>query len=108
MKSEIERELNTDEIKRQLHNEAILDEMRSLESDVNTIGNNFPDETIDNEDPNPGELETAVSGLQKGVSRSQNEPIADARFEEGEEPRDLDSEDFEFSNEPHPNDNRGN
>jgi len=38
VKVEIEREIGMDEVRRQLHNEAILEEMRELESQVGTIG----------------------------------------------------------------------
>ena len=38
VKVEIEREIGMDEVRRQLHNEAILEEMRALEKDVGTIG----------------------------------------------------------------------
>jgi len=41
VKVEIEREIGMDEVRRQLHNEAILDEMRELESQVGTIGNDM-------------------------------------------------------------------
>jgi len=41
VKVEIEREIGMDEVRRQLHNEAILDEMRELESQVGTIGNDL-------------------------------------------------------------------
>jgi sec-independent protein translocase protein TatB len=34
MKAEIEREIGMDEIRRQLHNEAVLDEIKRLERDV--------------------------------------------------------------------------
>ena len=36
VKTEIEREVGMDDIKRQLHNEAIMDEMKRLESQVKT------------------------------------------------------------------------
>ncbi len=36
MKTEIEREVGMDEIRRQLHNEAVMDEMKRLERDVLT------------------------------------------------------------------------
>ena len=38
VKVEIEREIGMDEVRRQLHNEAIMEEMRALESDVGKIG----------------------------------------------------------------------
>jgi len=41
VKVEIEREIGMDEVRRQLHNEAILEEMRELESQVGTIGNDL-------------------------------------------------------------------
>lgn len=75
-------------------------------------------------------LHTAQSGLIKDQSGLQTTPSAwqadesehaenltdpddnSPHFEEGEaeleEPRDFDSDDFQYSNEPHPNDNRGN
>jgi sec-independent protein translocase protein TatB len=34
MKTEIEREIGMDEIRRQLHNEAVMDEMKRLEHDI--------------------------------------------------------------------------
>ncbi len=39
VKAEIEREIGMDEVRRQLHNEAILDEMKRLEADVQNVGN---------------------------------------------------------------------
>ena len=37
VKTEIEREIGMDEVRRQLHNEAILEEMRALETEVGNI-----------------------------------------------------------------------
>lgn len=45
MKTEIEREIGMDEIRRQLHNEAVMDQIKRLERDVrgeNTNGTNPP------------------------------------------------------------------
>jgi sec-independent protein translocase protein TatB len=39
VKAEIEREIGMDEVRRQLHNEAILDEMKRLEADVKNVDN---------------------------------------------------------------------
>lgn len=38
VKSEIEREIGMDEVRRQLHNESIMEEMQRLEADVQKIG----------------------------------------------------------------------
>ncbi len=165
VKVEIEREIGMDEVRRQLHNEAILDQMRSLETEVNSIGKEVTEhatEAIDatanditaskptasnitpsdttSGDTTASDLEAAMSDLeraqleletaqsdlqtaQRDVATAQGDlqttPSAwqpqdngEPHFEEGEaeleEPRDFDSDDFEYSNEPHPNDNRGN
>lgn len=38
VKSEIEREIGMDDVRRQLHNESIMEEMQRLEDDVHKIG----------------------------------------------------------------------
>ena len=46
MKTEIEREIGMDEIRRQLHNEAVMDQIKRLERDVrgeNANGSNHAD-----------------------------------------------------------------
>jgi sec-independent protein translocase protein TatB len=45
MKAEIEKEIGMDEIKRQLHNEAVMEEMRKIEQDVKTFGQEVKTET---------------------------------------------------------------
>ncbi len=57
VKIEIEREIGMDEVRRQLHNEAILEEMRALESDVGKIGNNLQ---TDDYDVNPSHSDPAT------------------------------------------------
>lgn len=113
VKVEIEREIGMDEVRRQLHNEAILDEMRSLETDVNTIGSKVSDDLTDDFDTTADELDTAMSDLEENVKAVDDtqfkEPHEQAPHnEEGEaaleEPRDFDTDDFQYSNEPHPDD----
>jgi len=53
VKVEIEREIGMDEVRRQLHNEAILEEMRALESDVGKIGDNLQADVADDDDITP-------------------------------------------------------
>lgn len=114
VKVEIEREIGMDEVRRQLHNEAILDEMRALESDVNHIGKNVADDTANAIETTADDLENAMSDLEakSDLSAPSRPDDTDIHFEEGEaeleEPRDFDTDDFQYSNEPHPNDNRGN
>lgn len=50
VKIEIEREIGMDEVRRQLHNEAILEEMRALETDVNNIQHEAEQELRDDRD----------------------------------------------------------
>lgn len=57
VKVEIEREIGMDEVRRQLHNEAILEEMRALESDVGNIGDPLKD---DDYDVNPSHAEEEI------------------------------------------------
>lgn len=79
VKIEIEREIGMDEVRRQLHNEAIMDEMRELESDVGKIGNNLQTDMADNDDgrshtdAGPADAEDAVD------NQIVNEPHPDDR-----------------------------
>ncbi|MEM7220327.1 MAG: Sec-independent protein translocase protein TatB [Pseudomonadota bacterium] len=43
VKNEIDREIGMDEVRRQLHNEAIMEEMERLKNDVNSIGDDARD-----------------------------------------------------------------
>ena len=63
VKVEIEREIGMDEVRRQLHNEAILEEMRELESQVGKIGNDLEaqaDEIVN--EPHPSDALGDASG----------------------------------------------
>ena len=59
VKVEIEREIGMDEVRRQLHNEAILEEMRALESDVGNIGDSIHGDG-DDYDVNPSHAEDDI------------------------------------------------
>jgi len=43
VKAEIEREIGMDEVRRQLHEEAIMEQMKKIEEDVKDIGNEIYD-----------------------------------------------------------------
>ena len=45
IKSEVEKEIGMDDIRRQLHNEAVMDEMRNLEQDVRDFGSDMKKQT---------------------------------------------------------------
>jgi len=97
VKVEIEREIGMDEVRRQLHNEAILEEMRELESNVNSISQGLEKEvetnqetSIDSNEPSipdatVDELNAAMRGLEANVKV-------------------VHTDEYEYSNEPHPDD----
>lgn len=45
LKTEVEKEIGMDDIRRQLHNEAVMDEMKNLENDVRSFGDEVRHET---------------------------------------------------------------
>ncbi len=120
VKVEIEREIGMDEVRRQLHNEAILEEMRELESSVNTIGQNITTEVetsvesdavpkpTNTHDATVEELDAAMRDLEANVKVVNNNDSTEPHHEEGEapleEPRNFTTDDFQYSNEPHPDD----
>ena len=75
VKVEIEREIGMDEVRRQLHNEAILEEMRALESDVGNIGNTLPDAGDHSNEPHPDVLAEAEALAEADALSDANAPI---------------------------------
>ena len=53
VKTEIEKEIGMDEVRRQLHNEAIMEEMRRIEEDVKNTAHNVQAETEQSIQPPP-------------------------------------------------------
>ena len=75
VKVEIEREIGMDEVRRQLHNEAILEEMRALESDVGNIGKTLPDTSDHSNEPHPDALAEAEALAEADAPSEANAPI---------------------------------
>ena len=98
VKAEIERELNADEIRRQLHNESVLEEIaeakaeiegvaKETEQSVNKIVNtaNFDPGASKNSDLQAGD-EKSIKGELKGVS-DQIEDVAKQLYGTGKNPK---------------------
>lgn len=66
VKTEIEREVGMDDIKRQLHNEAIMDEMKRLESQVKT-----------SVEPASNSIQSAASGATQDSAAPDAQPASD-------------------------------
>lgn len=66
VKTEIEREVGMDDIKRQLHNEAIMDEMKRLESQVKT-----------SVEPAANSIQSAASGPAQDSAAPDAQPAPD-------------------------------
>ena len=83
IKTEIEKEVGMDDIRRQLHNEAVMEEMRRIESEVkNSIQEPGPQAT-----ENPDQAEAAVKGDASIPSEPEGEKPAEAPAEETPRPR---------------------
>jgi sec-independent protein translocase protein TatB len=66
MKTEIEREIGMDDIRRQLHNEAVMDEMKRLERDV--IGEKAHAPAVEPSAPAGTEASPHAAGEQRGTA----------------------------------------
>ena len=83
IKTEIEKEVGMDDIRRQLHNEAVMEEMRRIESEVkNSIHDPGPQET-----ENPDKAEANVNEDAGTPSEPEAERQAEAPPEETPRPR---------------------
>jgi len=81
VKTEIEREIGMDEIRRQLHNEAVLDELKRIERDVRaTVGEAAGRSDHSPASAGPADAEPAggqlaqATELQMGVARGAGDP----------------------------------
>ena len=87
VKSEIEREIGMDEVRRQLHNESIMEEMQRLEADVQKIGQHAQGGVAAAEDeaqviqdaiadsaPDPAVETSADSAIDKAVANNTPDP----------------------------------
>lgn len=75
VKSEIEREIGMDEIRRQLHNEAVMEEMKRIERDVrNSVHQNPPKERPEGTEPTSHQRGHTPAA----TDRSEEEPASDA------------------------------
>ena len=63
IKAEVEREINADEIRQQLHNETIMADLRKAQQDLDQLGNDIKNSTDLNrlESPPAGESSTAAA-----------------------------------------------
>ncbi len=66
MKAEIEKEIGMDEIKRQLHNEAVMEEMRKIEQDAKSFGQQVETETSPIDDQTDSQNKPSLS-VDEGV-----------------------------------------
>lgn len=86
VKSEIERELNTDEIKRQLHNEAVLEEIEAAKEHVKKIADETKvsvDSLVTSANFDPGASSATES---QAVAELERNSIADAPASENSAP----------------------
>jgi sec-independent protein translocase protein TatB len=60
MKSEIEREIGMDDIRRQLHNEAVMDQLKRIERDVRGESSNGSGHADAGADPTPADITPPV------------------------------------------------
>lgn len=112
VKVEIEREIGMDEVRRQLHNEAILEEMRELESNVNTIGQNLNkdvNQQLSTSSATSADAASAEETSAEEINTEETTAHETTADELDSAMRDLEAnvkaaDDFEFSNEPHPDD----
>ena len=77
VKSEIERELNTDEIKRQLHNEAVLEEIEQAKAHVKKIADETKvsvDALVTSTSFDPGASSATESQLVNDLERNSSAP----------------------------------
>jgi sec-independent protein translocase protein TatB len=83
LKQEIEREVGMDEVRRQLHNESVLEEIRRLERDIQGKRTNepAPDVPHDAAPPQPDGVDAGRLPDQRNESGS-TEPSATARRDE--------------------------
>ena len=80
VKTEIEKEIGMDEVKRQLHNEAIMEEMKRIEAEVkNTadVAKSSLNEGIKAADPSTGETSSATAGVPESAARQTELPGMD-------------------------------
>ncbi len=102
VKSEIERELNADEVRRQLHNESVLADIRNAKSDVRKVAGearSSVNRIVNSKDFDPGaspateeqvrnaalEREAAASGAGEGEEAGETETRTGAGVEAGAE-----------------------
>jgi sec-independent protein translocase protein TatB len=87
VKTEIEKEIGMDEIRRQLHNEAVMEEMKRIERDVRDSVNAAerpPATPIDKPAATPGEPEAGAPA--SGGAAVDDVPKADAADDQKSEP----------------------
>jgi len=73
VKNEIEKEIGMDEVRRQLHNEAIMDEMKRIESEVRSTADdvrNTMNDTANSIDPHPDRTNQPERDSAKAVEPS--------------------------------------
>ena len=81
VKNEIEKEIGMDEVRRQLHNEAIMDEMKRIESEVRSTANdvrNTMNDTANSIDPAPSAGSPSATDADTAALSKTGESVAAA------------------------------
>jgi sec-independent protein translocase protein TatB len=91
VKNEIEKEIGMDEVRRQLHNEAIMEEMKRIESEVRSTADdvrNTMNDTANSIDPHKatGNANTGDSDAERSDSETE-QPTAETAAHEGSAPQ---------------------
>jgi len=87
VKSEIEKEIGMDEVRRQLHNEAIMDEMKRIEKEVRSTAADVRHQIDDaSSGPEPEQAGTATAAVEHAAATEQTGAAGEGADPERPEP----------------------